>query len=190
MKRATRNDPGRLNAKRRRFVCEYLVDQNATRAAIRAGYSRKTARAIGSRLLTKVDIQRAIAVRLEKHEVTADRVVGELAKIAFSNVADYLAIEPDGSARINFSKITRDEFAGIRELRIHAGGGGANGRKPSGFRLSLRHKLRALDLLGRYLGLFNGRNQSGAAGGLAEALHQGRLRVAGLLNDGRRAVIG
>jgi phage terminase small subunit len=187
MERATTKVAGGLSAKRRRFVCEYLVDQNATRAAIRAGYSRKTARAIGSRLLTKVDIRRAIALRLEKQEVTADRVLAELAKIAFANMADYLTIGPDGSARIDSSKVTRDEFAGIRELKICPG---ANGRKPSGLRLSLRHKVRALDLLGRYFGLFSGRNQPGWADEMAETLHKGRLRVAGLLNDGADAVPG
>ena len=188
MKRATRKVAGGLSGKRRRFVCEYLVDQNAKRAAIRAGYSQKSAEVTACRLLRNAKVQAAVEKRLEDHEIKADRVLAELAKIAFANMADYLTIGPDGSPCIDFSKISRDEFAGIRELRVCAGGGGANGRKPSGFRVSLRHKVRALDLVGRYLGLFNGRNQSGGAGDLAEALHQGRLRVAGLLNDGAGAV--
>lgn len=49
-----------MNDRQKRFVTEYLIDLNATQAAIRAGYSEKTARSQGQRLLTKVDIQKAI----------------------------------------------------------------------------------------------------------------------------------
>ena len=55
-----------LNPKQKRFVAEYLVDLNATQAAIRAGYSKKTARSQGQRLLTHVDI--CTAIEAGKHE--------------------------------------------------------------------------------------------------------------------------
>ena len=63
-----------LNARQRRFIDEYLIDLNATQAAIRAGYSEKTARQIGDRLLTNVDIRTAIDAQLEQihNEKTAD----------------------------------------------------------------------------------------------------------------------
>lgn len=63
-----------LNARQRRFVDEYLIDLNATQAAIRAGYSEKTARQIGDRLLSNVDIRAAVDTQLEKihNEKTAD----------------------------------------------------------------------------------------------------------------------
>lgn len=54
-----------LNAKHKRFVAEYLIDRNATNAAIRAGYSKKTARQIGSKLLTNIDIQTLVNKREE-----------------------------------------------------------------------------------------------------------------------------
>ena len=54
-----------MNSKHQRFVDEYLIDQNATRAAIAGGYSEKTARSQGSRLLTYADISQAIRERLE-----------------------------------------------------------------------------------------------------------------------------
>lgn len=77
----------KLTAKQARFVEEYLVDLNATQAAIRAGYSESTARAIGYENLTKPDIQKAITAAREKQqqrtEITADRVLAEYAKIAF-----------------------------------------------------------------------------------------------------------
>ena len=55
-----------MNAKQKQFVIEYLIDFNATQAAIRAGYSEKTARSQGQRLLTNVDIKKAIIEEREK----------------------------------------------------------------------------------------------------------------------------
>jgi phage terminase small subunit len=53
----------RLNRKQRRFVAEYLVDMNATQAAIRAGYSARTANVIAAQLLAKLSIREQIATR-------------------------------------------------------------------------------------------------------------------------------
>ena len=55
-----------MTAKQKRFCEEYLVDCNATQAAIRTGYSKKTARAVGQRLLTNVDIKKYIEQQLQK----------------------------------------------------------------------------------------------------------------------------
>lgn len=75
-----------LTAKQQRFVEEYLVDLNATQAAIRAGYSEKTARSQGQRLLTKVDIQKALARRQETYakrvEWTVEEILADLRAIA------------------------------------------------------------------------------------------------------------
>ena len=80
-----------------RFVDEYLLDLNATQAAIRAGYSAKTAQEQGSRLLSNVIVQDAVAeamaARSERTQVTAGRVVQELAKIAFADMADYRTLQ-------------------------------------------------------------------------------------------------
>lgn len=68
-----------LNEKQKRFVEEYLIDLNATQAAIRAGYSQNTARSIGQRLLTFVDIQAAIqqaqSNRSERVQITQEEVI-------------------------------------------------------------------------------------------------------------------
>lgn len=80
---------GRVNAKHERFVAEYLIDLNATQAAIRAGYSEKTANREGSRLLSNADIAKAIAERKERQLATADltaaRVLEELRRLAFAD---------------------------------------------------------------------------------------------------------
>ncbi len=69
-----------------RFVDEYLIDLNATQAAIRAGYSRKTAQEQGSRLLSNVmvaaAIEKAMAERSQRTEITQDQVLKDLARIA------------------------------------------------------------------------------------------------------------
>lgn len=79
-----------LTAKQERFVQEYLIDLNATQAAIRAGYSEHTARSIGQENLTKPDIQQAIAaaqqIRAQRTEITQDRVLKELARLAFFDI--------------------------------------------------------------------------------------------------------
>ena len=76
-----------LTEKQRRFVAEYLVDLNATQAAIRAGYSSKTAHSVGHENLRKPEIsaavQEAMKAREQRTEITQDRVLQELARIAF-----------------------------------------------------------------------------------------------------------
>lgn len=79
-----------MTRKQQLFVREYLVDLNATQAAIRAGYSKKTSRQHATRLLTNVyilaEIERATRARFERLEITADRVLQELAKLAFVDI--------------------------------------------------------------------------------------------------------
>lgn len=81
-----------LNEKQARFCAEYIIDLNATQAAIRAGYSEKTAYSQGQRLLKDVEasarIQELIAERSKRTEITADRVLQELASIGFANKRD------------------------------------------------------------------------------------------------------
>jgi phage terminase small subunit len=78
-----------MNAKQTRFVEEYLIDLNATQAAIRAGYSERTAQEQSSRLLSNVMIQNEIASRIKdrerRTEVTHDRVLLEIARLAFND---------------------------------------------------------------------------------------------------------
>lgn len=78
-----------LTAKQQLFVKEYLVDLNATQAAIRAGYKEKTARAMGAENLTKPNIQAAIAEQMDKRaakvEITAEQVLQRWIDIAFAD---------------------------------------------------------------------------------------------------------
>ena len=143
-----------LTEKQKRFVEEYLIDLNATQAAIRAGYSPKTANEQGARLLVNVSIQKAISramtARSNRTNISQDRVVNELAKIAFMNIADL--IDQHGNLRDN---VSRDDMAGIEWIRSK-GVETENGYvRETGFRVT--SKLKALELLGRHLGMFTDR---------------------------------
>lgn len=93
-----------LPDKHKRFVEEYLKDLNAAKAAERAGYSKRTARAQGSRLLTHADVSEAIekgkARRAKRVGITQDRVLFELASIAFANLADVMDVDEDGNVSV------------------------------------------------------------------------------------------
>lgn len=151
----------RLTAKQKRFIEEYLIDLNATQAAIRAGYSKKTAAAVGAENLRKphiaAEIQRRMAKRQERTEVTQDRVIKELARLAFANAADFVTVEKrevdagDGNSIAvdcatvkHTSDLTVDQQAAIAGIKQ-----GANGVE-----LKLCDKLKALELLGRHMGMF------------------------------------
>ena len=83
------NDNGELNTKQKKFCEEILVDDNATQAAIRAGYPKRSASSMGYENLKKPEIRTYISelvkARKQRTQVTADRVLEELAKIAFAN---------------------------------------------------------------------------------------------------------
>ena len=116
-----------LTDKQRSFVEEYLVDLNATQAAIRAGYSEKTAAEIGCENLGKPQIAAAIGAAFEERSAktgaTAERVVKELCRLAYSDVRRYYAA--DGKLR-PLAELDDDAAAAlsgvephIRKVRLH-----------------------------------------------------------------------
>ncbi len=85
------------NRKREMFCQEWLIDLNATQAAIRAGYSKNTSNEQGARLLSVPEVQVRIAEltedRANRLQITQDKILEELKVIAFSKITDYLKIE-------------------------------------------------------------------------------------------------
>lgn len=140
-----------MTDKQERFCEEYMIDLNATQAAIRAGYSPKTANEQGSQLLAKLSIQNRIAqLQAEQSRrtgVSADRVVRELAKIAFVNAADLI----DPKTASLKSDVSHDDLAAVQSVKVKTFG--EDGLEQE---VKLADKLRALDLLGKHLGMFNG----------------------------------
>lgn len=138
---------GGLNDKQRAFVAEYLIDLNATQAAIRAGYSKRTARAAGHKLLSNPTVADAVAAakaeRSERTEITADRVLQELAALAFLDPAQIAATSVKGP----------NDIAKLPEGVRRAVTGWAWDRNEN-FTLKLGDKIAALKLVGDHLGMF------------------------------------
>lgn len=141
-----------MTDKQKRFCEEYLIDLNATQAAIRAGYSPKTANEQGSRLLANVSIRthidKAIAARSARTGVNADRVVRELARVAFVNPTEI--VDPD-TARVR-ETATDDDKAAISAIKVKI----SQGENSDSVEREVRFadKLKALELLGKHLNMF------------------------------------
>lgn len=161
-----------LNPNQRRFVQEYLVDLNATQAAIRAGYSAKTAYVQGSRLLANVKVQAEIVKAqtkiAAKLEITAEKVLKELALIGFCNMQDYMRAGPDGDPYLDFSALTREQAAALAEVTVEdfKDGRGEDSRNVRRVKFKLSDKRAALVDIGKHLGMFKDRvEMTGANGG-------------------------
>jgi phage terminase small subunit len=168
-----------MTPKQEAFVREYLIDLNATQAAIRAGYSAKTACEQGSRLLADVKIAEAIAAamsaRAERTEITSDMVLEELAMLAFYDPADIATVTgEDGSpVRIkgpeDIAKLPRH----IRKAIV-----GWNWDKAGNFTLRFAPKPATLQLIGQHLGMFKQEIDVNIRESLAQDLEHARRRAA------------
>ena len=138
----------KFTPKQEHFCEDYLIDLNATQAAIRAGYSEKTAYSAGQRLLRNVEIQNRIAElkaeRSKRTEITQDRVVKELAAMAFAKATDYAQIAGNTVFIKSTTELTPEQQAGIVGIK----------QTQAGIEVKL-DKTRALEMLGRHLGMFN-----------------------------------
>ena len=134
--------------KQKRFIEEYLIDLNAKQAAIRAGYKPDNADVVGYQLLQKTSvknaIEKAMAERSRRTGISQDRVLYELAKMAFVNISDVVdldnaSVKADAAeedlACIQSVKIKPNEFGTEREVKMY-------------------DKKASLELLGRHLGMF------------------------------------
>lgn len=164
----------KMTERQKRFCDEYLIDLNATQAAIRAGYSAKYANTNAPKLLQNTAIAEYIAQRkadrVQRTEITQDMVLRELANIAFSNAADYAAVvekdvelqqengtvmklyDQDGNPvryktvePVLTSELTEDQKRALSVIK--------KGR--DGFEVKPYDKVRALELLGRHLGMWD-----------------------------------
>ena len=152
-----------LNNKQRRFVDEYLIDLNATQAAIRAGYSAKTAGQIGDENLKKPEIKQAVSDRMKDREqrtgITQDMVLRELAKIGFADIRKAVKWGTDlpvvnnetgevlmvnGVALVSSEQLDDDTAAAVSEISQTA----------QGIKIKMHDKKGALVDIGKHLGMF------------------------------------
>jgi len=157
------NSSDELNPKQQRFVQEYLIDLNATQAALRSGYSKRSAMITGHRLLKNAKI----AARIDRHRadkaaalsITAERVLREYARIAFADVRQLASVEDltwvDEKLRANGITVrasdtwSDDLAAAVAEISATA----------HGPKIKMHDKQHALDALSKHLGLFQADNE-------------------------------
>lgn len=144
----------KLNPKQQRFVEEYLIDLNATQAAIRAGYSPKTATAIASENLSKPSISAAIACamaeRSKRTGITQDRILEELAKAAFIKLTDI--VDDTGKIKAGATDEDRACIESIKYKRTDTDTGYSEERE-----VKASSKLKAIELLMRHTGMLDSR---------------------------------
>lgn len=162
---ATAGPGASLSAKQERFVEEYLVDLNATQAAIRAGYSKKSAHVQGPRLLGNARVSTAIASakadRSRRSEITQDMVLAELAKVGFSDPRNVFSamggiVEPQ-----DWGDNTAGAISSVEVVRRQSGEHDEDGRPliEHVHKIRFWDKISALEKIGKHLGMFEGQGQ-------------------------------
>ena len=150
----------KLSPKQKAFVAEYLIDHNAAQAAIRAGYSIKGARQTAFKLLTKADIQAALEAKQatidEKLEITAERTLKEIARVAFSDVRKLFDAKGNLRSLHELDDDTAATLAGVEIIKTTSVDGDDDevSIEIQTHKIKIADKLSALDKLARHLGLF------------------------------------
>lgn len=150
-----------LTARQQRFVEEYLIDLNATQAALRAGYSENNADKIGSQLLDKTRvveaIDKAMHERSVRTQITQDRVLTELWGIATDDISNHLRFytDSDGAVRMEVNDSQKTDTRNVKSVSL-----GKNG-----FRFEMYCRDNALVQVGKHLGMFVERKEFSGPGG-------------------------
>ena len=154
---------GPARIRRQRFVEEYLIDLNATQAAIRAGYSSNGANVQAVRMLADATVSAAVAKGranlAAKAQVSAEEIVAELKKLGFSNMRDFVDVDKRGSPVLDFSELSREQWAAVGELTVEhcvrpADEEGEEAKVVEKVKFKLLDKRAALVDLGKHLGMF------------------------------------
>lgn len=155
-----------MTPKQLRFVQEYLLDLNATQAAIRAGYSKRTANEQGARLLAKASVAEAIAAaqarRADRTEINADWVLKRLAEEADADLADLYDEKGDLLPVSEWPLIWRKGIVAGLEIEALFDGHGED-RRQIGYtkKLKLSDRIKRIELIGKHVGVQAFREQVG-----------------------------
>lgn len=188
------------------FCREYVVSLNGTDAAIRAGYSGRTAQVQSSRLLRNAMVQKRLAELKEQsigrvksdtqYEISADRVLREVAFLAFSNMQDYITVKENGDAFIDLSRMSRDQAAALAAFEVIElpsqniiEAGIELPRECVKVKIKMHDKMGALEKLMKHLGLLKEKVEIAGMNELIAALHEGRARVARLREERERNTV-
>ena len=148
-----------MTPKQERFVAEYLIDLNAAQAAIRAGYSKKTAKEQAARLLTKANVAAAVSEgkvkQLRSADLSATRVLQEISRIAFVSIGCFF--DEKGNLK-PLTQLTREESACLASMEVvlkkAQSGDGIVDRV---HKIKLWDKLKALEILAKHFALLTER---------------------------------
>ncbi len=150
----------RLSPKQFRFCEEYLLDLNPAGAYLRAGYRCKdadVARRAASRLLTNVDVQNQIRKltqeRSQRTRITSDRVLEEIGRVAFANMADYATWGPQGLILKDSTSLDCEHTCVIADINFQN-----LGREGVHIKIKLHDKMTALTLAAKHIGLLGDMN--------------------------------
>lgn len=154
-----------LTQKERLFADLYILNPQMSGAEVvrQAGYKVTTNDSAHSRSTqilaipaVKAYIEKRRAKLAAKTEITQEKVLAELAKLAFANQLDYMTVQDDGLAHVDLSKMTRDQAAAIQELTVdeYVEGKGEDAREVRKVKLKLADKRAALVDVGKTLGMF------------------------------------
>lgn len=153
-----------LNERQEKFCIEYVVDLNQTQAAIRAGYSAKTAYSQAERLMRNVEIKKRISERQaeleERSKVKADDVINELAKIAFSDIGKIFTYD---NKILEVTQMDEEQTRAIQAVEVNEL---REGDMTIGTtkKVKMYDKIRALEALGKHFGIFEKDNKQKSAG--------------------------
>lgn len=146
------------NPKHERFAQELAKGKTATEAYVLAGYkpNQPNAARLISIDMVKARVAEILGRAAEKAEITVERVLSELGKIGFSNMADYMKAGVDGDPHLDFSALTRDQAAALTEVTVEdfKDGRGEEGRDVRRVKFKLADKRAALVDIGKHLGMF------------------------------------
>lgn len=146
-----------LKPKQQLFLNEYLVDMNATQAAIRAGYSEHSAYSCGQRMLKNVEIQAAIQQKLNDSAMKSDEILQKLTEIARADMGDFLDVS-SMAFQLDLNKAKEQDklklIKKIKQFTVIKNGKDNDGEETTRIEFELLDQLRALELLGKYRKLF------------------------------------
>lgn len=150
-----------MNDRQRRFVSEYLIDLNATQAAIRAGYSPKTAQEQSSRLLSNVMVQEALSqeqqARSVRTQITQDRVIQEIARLGLSDIRGVFS---ESGSLLPPGEWSDDLSAAVASIEVdQRKEPSEDGERYTVTKLKLWDKNAALEKLCKHLGLYERDNE-------------------------------
>lgn len=159
-----------------RFVDEYFIDYNQTAAAIRAGYSPRSASSTACDLMKNPDIEELIEFRKAQLSsrlgVSVQRIRDRLASMAFGSIANVVDVTEDGQIKLKkIEDISEIDMSAVQELTM------TKGKNGSTLKVKMYDAKGAAELLGKEQGMFRDKLDVNITGGLADRMEAARRRV-------------